>query len=764
MKSCKKIMVIAAAVVLTAAAPGLAQEPQGSPITDLLNKGKKSLNDFNYRTADTVAHQLLALPLSRQQRIDVLQLLAATMYPDDAAEQHRDSAAAIIRQLVGMGVTRMVTRDITWPGLDALYASVAAEAPAITAAAAAGVKVGFDSVPSVLSLVGEGRLTDEIVERVNLDCSAFAFEDLDAALRSRPRAPYGLSDALKRTCSRLLVETDPPNASLTVAQRDLGAVPDRGHLRWVQPANAVEIGVSKGEFKASKTVDFPRGRLLHAKFFLPRDTLLWPAVRTPVQIAEELHLYDTWRPSSARPAEPVRPRKMNAFAYGMIWGLLGAGGGFAAGQFLPAAGCVSMYTVPTGETWRIKGKRYSSGESVNLGEGMTCTATIAGASGLGMMLFTSIIKTGKNRAANGRYADAVRKYPTVVKDWEDSERRSFAERNADVRQTLADQQIKLSQAQADNTAIRARNAQLPDPQIAERDLNYANTLAPANPSMPEVTSDVDMRVPVAAAPNPDAVAIVIGNRDYAGRGIPRVDFAVRDAKSMKRYLVEGFGFSEDRVILDTNVTSGRLSELFGSATDATASRLAELVSTKPAGTVDVFVFYSGLGAPDGRPARKFLVPVDANAQRLRATGYAIDQLYKNLTTLKARSVTVAIDAGFGALAADMFATESAGGAIEVEVGTVGGANTQVFTAGSADQQARWRRDQGHGLFTYFLLKGLQGYADANSDGGITAGELETYVKANVKTYAVERLSGVVQVPEVFTNNPDRVIVRLKGGT
>jgi uncharacterized caspase-like protein len=66
------------------------------------------------------------------------------------------------------------------------------------------------------------------------------------------------------------------------------------------------------------------------------------------------------------------------------------------------------------------------------------------------------------------------------------------------------------------------------------------------------------------------------------------------------------------------------------------------------------------------------------------------------------------------------------------VGTVGGPNTQVFLSTTANQTAKWRRDQGHGLFTYFLLKGLQGSADANGDRTITSGELETYVKSNVR--------------------------------
>lgn len=39
---------------------------------------------------------------------------------------------------------------------------------------------------------------------------------------------------------------------------------------------------------------------------------------------------------------------------------------------------------------------------------------------------------------------------------------------------------------------------------------------------------------------------------------------------------------------------------------------------------------------------------------------------------------------------------------------------------------------GHGVFTYFLLKGLAGDADANSDHRVSLGELIPYLSENVR--------------------------------
>ena len=52
---------------------------------------------------------------------------------------------------------------------------------------------------------------------------------------------------------------------------------------------------------------------------------------------------------------------------------------------------------------------------------------------------------------------------------------------------------------------------------------------------------------------------------------------------------------------------------------------------------------------------------------------------------------------------------------------------QMFTAGGADQQVADNGPNGHSVFTWTLLQGLDGRADLNGDGVITATELAAYV-------------------------------------
>jgi hypothetical protein len=119
---------IAFVLVLAVAAPLSAQTQQGgSPVTELMVRGRNALNDLRYREADSLARRVLLLGslLSKQQQIDALQLVAAASYPDEQAEQRVDSAISAIKQLVGYGAAQGIPQEMSWPGLDSLFSFVA---------------------------------------------------------------------------------------------------------------------------------------------------------------------------------------------------------------------------------------------------------------------------------------------------------------------------------------------------------------------------------------------------------------------------------------------------------------------------------------------------------------------------------------------------------------------------------------------------------------------------------------------------------------
>ena len=76
-------------------------------------------------------------------------------------------------------------------------------------------------------------------------------------------------------------------------------------------------------------------------------------------------------------------------------------------------------------------------------------------------------------------------------------------------------------------------------------------------------------------------------------------------------------------------------------------------------------------------------------------------------------------------------------------------------AEETDQIAEIVTDVKHSLFSYFLMKGMEGDADTDGNNEITARELHTYVRENVV-----QQSGGSQVPEL-QGDGEKVLVRFR---
>jgi uncharacterized caspase-like protein len=85
-------------------------------------------------------------------------------------------------------------------------------------------------------------------------------------------------------------------------------------------------------------------------------------------------------------------------------------------------------------------------------------------------------------------------------------------------------------------------------------------------------------------------------------------------------------------------------------------------------------------------------------------------------------------------------------------------NISVVSAASGSQVSGALKDKEHGLFTYYLLKGVGGDADLNKDSLITLGEIDSFVSSKVKEQSA--LEGREQTPEL-QGDADRVLVRFQ---
>jgi len=264
---------------------------------------------------------------------------------------------------------------------------------------------------------------------------------------------------------------------------------------------------------------------------------------------------------------------------------------------------------------------------------------------------------------------------------------------------------------------------------------------------PSLTVDVDINIPPTTTSRPDAIAVVIGNRYYSGKDVPGVDYAIRDAAVMKEYLLTTLGYREGNVIYWENATKAQFEATFGTPADH-RGRLFNLVKS---GKSEVFIYYSGHGAPDPESRQGYFVPVDCDPSLVRLNGYSLNTFYANLAKLNAASMVVVIDACFSGV--------SQGGSLLRQISPVRIAvenpllvlpNAVIFTSATGDQVSSWYADKKHSLFTYFFLKGLRGEADKNADKILTLQELADFVSdgSDGVPYWARRLHNREQTPMV----------------
>ena len=265
--------------------------------------------------------------------------------------------------------------------------------------------------------------------------------------------------------------------------------------------------------------------------------------------------------------------------------------------------------------------------------------------------------------------------------------------------------------------------------------------------------DVDNNIPETKINNKYAVAVIIGNRNYSNPDVPTVDFAIRDAAVMKEYLISAFGYQEGNIIYLEDATQGAFYSTFG-----TVSRNGRLHNYIKENQSDVFVYYSGHGAPDPETKDGYFVPVDCDPSMVALNGYSLDLFYSQIRKLKARSVTVVIDACFsGSSDKGMLLKNISPVFIEVDQKALTGNNSVIFTSAGGDQVSSWYPEKKHSLFTYYYLKGIQGEANINGDKSLTVGELHDYLEENV-SYMARRLNNREQTTQI-TGDQKTVLYR-----
>ncbi len=244
--------------------------------------------------------------------------------------------------------------------------------------------------------------------------------------------------------------------------------------------------------------------------------------------------------------------------------------------------------------------------------------------------------------------------------------------------------------------------------------------------------------------NSNALALIIGIEKYES-GLGQAIFAENDSKVFKEFAINNLGINEHKI-----------KYLSGSYADEKAILLSvkkwlrRLIKKDKS---DIYIFFAGHGLATDNGKDMFLLPYDGSPELLEETSISRAKLFKDISSENPRSVTVFLDTCYSGVTRNKEMLIAGRPIIIKAKEQAIPDGFTLFSAASNEQISRPLEEAKHGMFSYFLMKGMEGDADTNNDNKITARELHTYVEQNV----VQQSSGS-QTPEL-QGDKDRVLIQ-----
>jgi len=222
-------------------------------------------------------------------------------------------------------------------------------------------------------------------------------------------------------------------------------------------------------------------------------------------------------------------------------------------------------------------------------------------------------------------------------------------------------------------------------------------------------------------PEKDAVAIVIGIADY--RSLPKADFANDDARVFYDYAIRALGVRPENIKLLVDADADEVAIL---------KAFRNWLPSKVRSSTDVYVYFSGHGYPVEDGNGFYLLPSRADREFISRTSIQLQEINADLQAAKPKSVTIFMDACYSGQARNGENLVASARPIVPKVDKkLFPDNFTVITASQADQWSSSSPELKHGIFSYYLMKGMEGDADTNKDGRITLGEMRAYLVENV---------------------------------
>ncbi len=231
--------------------------------------------------------------------------------------------------------------------------------------------------------------------------------------------------------------------------------------------------------------------------------------------------------------------------------------------------------------------------------------------------------------------------------------------------------------------------------------------------------------------------LLIGISDYPsteGFEIEKLKAPVKDVAALSAFLgdSEKGGFNPDHIFTLTDAEATRRNILI------TFNEIANRTSPE-----DMVIFYfSGHGTRLSDTGTTYLIPYDHDLRDVATTCIDFSDLAGKIRKMEANKVVVILDACHsGGVKPEGARTVANTGLIKRYLEEFEKAEGRALLLSSDESEVSWETED-NGIFTRFLLEGLNGKADANDDGIVTFTEVAVYVEDAVPRYTRENFARI----------------------
>jgi hypothetical protein len=223
-------------------------------------------------------------------------------------------------------------------------------------------------------------------------------------------------------------------------------------------------------------------------------------------------------------------------------------------------------------------------------------------------------------------------------------------------------------------------------------------------------------------------AVVVGISAYRDERLS-LKYARKDGEAFARYLHDNLGVAAGNVV---ELYDGRASR------EAIMSALGTWLRSRAVNPEDtVFVYFAGHGAPERDVAaqdedkiRKYLLAYETKVGALFSTAIPMDEIARVFQRIAAERIVFFLDSCYSGAGGGrtIFAENTRAVLSDGFLNRLAAGKGRIILASSRPNEVSAESDEiGHGYFTYYLLRGLQGEADANRDGVVDLDEITIFL-------------------------------------